>query len=137
LPHFPAVHDSEQHWLNCVHAAPVWTHWAIEPPHFAFMQSWPQQSPLAAHALPSALQTGGAGVPHAPFVQVLLQQSLAATQLCPLPLQTEDWHVPPWQSWLQHAALALQLCPCAVHMGWAHTPPVHAPLQQLAALWHD
>jgi hypothetical protein len=61
------------------------------------MQSWLQQSVLVAQVCPSGLHIG-AGAPHVPPLQALLQQSLACEQVAPSAAQFDDWHVPETQS---------------------------------------
>jgi hypothetical protein len=95
-----------------------------------------QQSVLAAHVAPLALQVG-VGAVHEPAVHALEQQLLEVVQLCPFSLQVVGVsHIPPTQSWLQQATLVAQVPPVAVHDGWAHEPPVQVLEQQSLAEAH-
>jgi hypothetical protein len=72
----------------------------------------------------------GAGAAQAPPVQVLLQHSLPLEQLWPLAEHDDVWHVPETQSLLQQSPLPEQLAPRLAHEGWPQVPLVQLPLQQ-------
>jgi hypothetical protein len=114
---------------------------APDEPHTPPAQLSEQQSPLAAHLLPSVVQLPAPGMAaHLPPVQVWVQQSVPTEQLSPMGLQTAPEQLPFWHTPEQHSVAMVHAVVAVLH-----APPnsaqvwllvSQAPVQQPAPLTH-
>ncbi len=128
-----------QHCVPVVQTSLFWTQYEELSEQWPAAQSWEQQSPLAAQALPAVLQLALSGT-HLPPVQFPPQQSALAVQAWLSEMQVSPAHVPPVQVRAQQSVPVVQVAPAfpqipAVAVHWCIVGS-HVPVQHSEFDWH-